>query len=53
LALDGDASVIPKGIQLVAGKTAQELNARKQRKGAFWADRYHAAAVERGGHLLR
>jgi putative transposase len=43
--------VIPRSIQLVAGKTAQEYNARKHRKGAFWEDRYHATAVESGEHL--
>jgi putative transposase len=31
----------------------QEYNARKQRKGAFWEDRYHATAVESGEHLQR
>ena len=34
--------VIPKSIQLVAGRTAQQYNERKSRKGAFWQDRYHA-----------
>jgi len=53
LVVDGEAPVIPKSLQLVAGQTAQEFNLRKQRKGAFWEDRYHATAVETGGHLLR
>ena len=35
----------------MAGKTAQEFNRRKQRKGAFWEDRYHATAIESGEHL--
>jgi putative transposase len=35
----------------VAGQTAQEYNQRKNRKGAFWEDRYHATAVETGDHL--
>jgi len=39
--------------KLVAGKTAQEFNRRKDRKGAFWEDRYHATAVETGEHCLR
>jgi REP element-mobilizing transposase RayT len=43
--------VIPRSIQLVAGQTAQEYNQRKNRKGAFWEDRYHATAVETGDHL--
>ena len=40
-------------IQLVAGRTGQEYNARKNRKGAFWEDRYHATAIETGTHLQR
>jgi len=44
-------NVIPKSIQLVAGRTGQEFNNRKKRKGAFWEDRYHATAVERNRHL--
>jgi putative transposase len=45
--------VIPKSMQLVAGRTAQHYNERKGRNGAFWQDRYHATAVESGEHLLR
>jgi putative transposase len=37
----------------VAGRTGQEYNQRKDRKGAFWEDRYHATAIESGEHLLR
>jgi putative transposase len=44
---------IPRGLQLSAGRTAQEFNARKNRKGAFWEDRYHATAVQTDGHLAR
>ena len=44
---------IPKSIQLLAGRTGQEFNQRKKRKGAFWEDRYHATAIETGEHLLR
>ncbi len=40
-------------IQLAAGRTAQEYNQRKKRKGAFWEDRYHATIIESGEHLLR
>jgi putative transposase len=53
LVVDGEAAVIPKSLQLVEGNTAQEFNLRKHRKGAFWDDRYHATAVEKGEHLLR
>ena len=38
---DGERDIIPKSIQLVAGRTGQECNQRKDRKGAFWEDRYH------------
>jgi putative transposase len=50
---DGDRDVIPRSIQLVAGRTAREYNKRKKRKGAFWEDRYHATAIETGKHLLQ
>jgi len=46
-------TVIPDSIKLVAGRTGQEYNVRKKRKGAFWEDRYHATAVETEQHLLR
>jgi putative transposase len=50
---DMDRDAIPNSIKLVAGRTGQEFNQRKNRKGAFWEDRYHATAVESGDHLLR
>ena len=50
---DGDRDMIPRSIQLVAGRTGQEYNQRKTRKGAFWEDRYHATAIEGGEHLFR
>lgn len=54
LVLDEEGrDVIPQSIKLVAGRTAQEYNLRKNRKGAFWEDRYHATAVESKDHLLR
>jgi len=43
--------VIPQTLQLVAGRMGQEYNQRKNRKGAFWEDRYHATAVEVDFHL--
>jgi putative transposase len=49
----GKRDVIPKSMQLVAGRTGQEYNQRKNRKGAYWEDRYHATAVESGDHLAR
>jgi hypothetical protein len=50
---NGSRDVIPKSLQLVAGRTGQEYNQRKNRKGAFWEDRYHATAVEKGDHLIK
>ena len=50
---DSENRIIPQAIGLVAGRTAQEYNRRKKRKGAFWEDRYHATAIESGEHLLQ
>jgi len=50
---DGDRDVIPNSMQLVAGRTGQEYNQRKDRRGAYWEDRYHATAIESGNHLTR
>ncbi len=50
---DGDEGTISRFIQLVAGRTGQEYNQRKNRRGAFWEDRYHATAIENGDHFLR
>lgn len=47
----GGRDIIPKSIQLLAGRIGQEYNVRKKRKGAFWQDRYHATAIETGEHL--
>jgi hypothetical protein len=40
-------------MQLIAGRTAQEYNQRKNRQGAFREDRYHATAIEADEHLHR
>jgi REP-associated tyrosine transposase len=53
LVVDTEEDVIAKSLQLVAGRTAQEFNQRKKRKGAFWEDRYHATAVETDEHLAK
>jgi len=53
LAVDDESDAISKSLQLIAGRTAQEFNQRKNRKGAYWEDRYHATAIESGEHLLR
>lgn len=44
---------IARAMQLIAGRTAQEFNTRKRRRGAFWEDRYHATAVSTDTHLAR
>ena len=53
LVRDRGEGEIAKSMQLTAGKTAQEYNQRKGRKGAFWEDRYHATAVDTEGYLSR
>jgi putative transposase len=54
LVVDGGGhDVIPKSLQLIAGRRGQEYNQRKKRKGAFWEDRYHATAVQSGDHLMQ
>jgi putative transposase len=45
--------VIPRSMQLTAGRTGQEYNLRKDRKGAYREDRYHATAVETDEHLVQ
>lgn len=54
LVLDnGDRQCISNSLQLSQGRTGQEHNLRKNRRGAFWEDRYHATAVQTGHHLLQ
>lgn len=48
-----DSANISSGLQLIAGRTAQTYNRRKERPGAFWEDRYHATAIETDEHLWR
>ena len=40
-------------MQSLEGDFAQHYNRRKQRSGAFWSDRYHAAMIQDGRHLWR
>ena len=53
LCADRGYDEIPRSMQLIEGRVAQEFNLRKNRRGAFWEDRYHATAVQKGGHLAR
>lgn len=47
--VDGSVS---RFMQLIEGRTAQEYNSSKKRKGAFWEDRYHATAIGSDDHLF-
>ena len=47
----GQPDDISRSIRLAAGQTAQSFNRRKERRGAFWQDRYQATAVDCGTHL--
>ena len=51
LVFDQGRGEIARSMQLIAGRTGQEYNNRKQRLGSFWQDRYHATAVESDSHL--
>jgi len=53
LVVDTGEEIISKNLQLIARRTAQEFNARKKRKRAFWEDRYHANAVQTERHLAK
>lgn len=53
LVMDTEDGVIPKSVQLIAGRLAQEYNQRKNRKGAYCEDRYHATAVQTDKHLIQ
>ena len=48
-----EGEAIARSVPLIAGRTGQEFNQRKKRRGAFWEDRYHATAVEGDSHLVR
>lgn len=50
---DRGCGEIARSMQLIAGRTGQQFNERKHRRGAFWEDRYHATAIESGEHLAR
>jgi REP element-mobilizing transposase RayT len=54
LVVDGkEVDTIRCSLRLIAGRTGQHYNQRKQRRGAFWEDRYHATAVGSGEHLIQ
>ncbi len=43
---------ISSGMQLMQARVAQQYNWRKNRRGAFWEDRYHATAIECGAQFV-
>jgi putative transposase len=49
----GKTQTIARSMDLIAGRSAQEFNQRKERHGAFWEDRYHATAIQSDSHLIR
>lgn len=53
LVLATNCHSVSRGLQLIAGRTAQEYNQRKRRKGAFWEDRFFATAICTDEHLAR
>ena len=53
LVQDNGQGEIAKSMQLIAGRTAQEYNQRKKRKGAYWEDRYHATAIDTHDYLIK
>ena len=53
LVQDKGRGEIARSMQLISGRTAQEYNRRKSRKGAFWEDRYFATAVSSDHHLIQ
>lgn len=44
---------ISLAVQLAHSRLAQLYNLRKDRRGAFWEDRFHATAIETGAQLAR
>jgi putative transposase len=53
LVKDTNENTIAKAMQLIASQTAQAYNKRKNRKGAFWEDRYHATAIDNEQYLIQ
>ena len=53
LVYDSGKGEIARSMQLIAGRTAQEYNQRKHRRGAYWEDRYHATAIDTDSYLAR
>ena len=48
-----DGSSVSRMMQILQGSTARDYNRRKNRRGAYWADRFHPTLVQTGCHLSR
>ncbi|MFK8017777.1 MAG: transposase [Gammaproteobacteria bacterium] len=48
-----DTETVPRAMQYISGRTAQNYNRRKNRRGAFWEDRYHAVPIETRAHFFQ
>lgn len=46
-------AALSSALQLIESRVAQTFNGRKERRGAFWEDRFHATAIENGPRLKR
>lgn len=46
-----DSEQISRFMQRVEGEFAQAYNSRKQRRGAYWEDRFHSTMIQPDGHL--
>jgi putative transposase len=53
LVKDTGEDAIARSMQLIAGRSAQQYNRRKQRKGAFWGGSLPCPAIETNAHLQR
>jgi putative transposase len=53
LVRDRGTGEIERSMQLIASCTGQAYNRRKDRRGAFWEDCYHATAVDTDEYLAR
>ena len=49
---NGGRNVIPKSIQLIAGRTGKEFSKRKKRKGASWGRPLSCDSVRRGEQIV-
>jgi putative transposase len=52
MVVDTGKDIISRSMQLAAGRVGQEYNQKKNRKGAFWEDGYHATIVQTNKHLM-